>query len=86
LLLGLAGGTQLHGTAALALACGFLAPLAGHSCGLALSGGCTSGLGGTGQGGLQHDSIVLTGKATGLCGQRIIVFADDVHPLPLLLW
>ena len=38
-----------------------------------------------GQAGLQHQGLLTTGEATGLCGQGIVVLPNDVHLLALLL-
>jgi len=84
-LLGFPRGTQLHRAAALTLTGGFLAALAGHNGWLRLSGASAAGFRRTGEGGLQHHRIGVTGVAAGLCGQRVVVLSNDVNALALLL-
>ena len=84
-LLGLAGLTQLHGAAALALTGGFLlATTQGHRPCPCLGCG-TFGLAGASQAGLKHQCFLTTGEATGLCGQGVVVLPNDVHLLALPL-
>ena len=85
LLLGFPGSPQLHGAAALTLAGGFLATLASDNGRLGLCRASATGFGRTGQGGLQHHRIGVTGVATGLCRQGIVVLTNDVNALALLL-
>ena len=80
-----AGGPQLHGAAALTLAGGFLLPLPNRHRGLGGGGGSGTGLGRPGQAGLENKGLLFAGVATGFGGERIIVFADDVHLLALFL-
>ena len=84
-LLGFAGRPQLHRPTTLTLTGGLLAPFAhrGHRFGRrALLG---FGLGRTSEARRQDHVFLFACKTTGLGGQGIIVFTDDVHLLALAL-
>ena len=82
---GLPGLPQLHGAPALPLTGGFLlAPAQGHGP-RAFVARKIFGFAWSGQAGLQHQGFLTSSKASGLCGQGIIVLPNDVHLLALLL-